>query len=69
MVICGTGVNPQNNVEAWVAKNVIEIVCNDAIDNDGDGLTDCDDPDCTSSCEATDATTEETDEEPERGRR
>lgn len=39
-----------------------------AIDNDGDGLTDCDDPDCASSREATDATTEETDEELGRGR-
>ncbi|MFN8545399.1 MAG: DUF4215 domain-containing protein [Candidatus Binatia bacterium] len=25
-------------------------ICNDLVDNDGDGLFDCDDPDCTDSC-------------------
>ena len=25
-------------------------ICNDGVDNDGDGLIDCDDPDCTASC-------------------
>jgi uncharacterized membrane protein len=45
MVICGTGINLQHNVEAWVAENVMEIDCEDGADNDGDGLADCDDPD------------------------
>src|SRR6185312_11492611 len=28
-------------------------LCSDGIDNDGDGLIDCDDPDCASECGAT----------------
>ncbi len=53
MVICGTGVNRQHNVEAWVAKNVMEIDCKDGADNDGDGLADCDDPGDTPPAQST----------------
>ena len=40
-------VNPTNCSEALVTVTVIsQEVCNDGIDNDGDGLVDCADPDC-----------------------
>ena len=34
-----------------------EIICDDEIDNDADGLTDCDDPDCDCNCSFLDGTT------------
>jgi len=40
MVICGTGINPQHNVEARVARNAMEIDCGDGCDNYGDGFAD-----------------------------
>jgi redox-regulated HSP33 family molecular chaperone len=33
-------------VELYGAGPVEELVCDDAVDDDDDGLTDCDDPDC-----------------------
>ena len=32
-----------------IAKTIAEIICNDGLDNDCDGLTDCSDPDCSGS--------------------
>jgi hypothetical protein len=40
-------VTDANNCTATISVNIFEPeICNDGIDNDGDLLTDCDDPDC-----------------------
>ena len=43
----------------------IESLCNDGVDNDNDGLLDCDDWDCFNACIETDTNTEDTAEKPE----
>ena len=43
---------PGADIDAVCALSSIEVeICEDGIDNDGDGLMDCDDPDCDSVCD------------------
>jgi hypothetical protein len=49
---CMNGTPVEVNCEPLPATEDTEITCNDGLDNDCDGLTDADDPDCQADCTA-----------------
>ncbi|MBX3249072.1 MAG: CAP domain-containing protein [Myxococcales bacterium] len=50
VVVYVDGFDPNDTGAVRLSVTTRETVCDDGLDNDGDGLVDCDDPDCALAC-------------------